>query len=72
MLFSESWPQWRIIRVLNAIVDGTQALDKLTITDGVSVPDTESGKAFIYVDSADGDLKVKFGDGTVKTITTDT
>ena len=42
------------------------------IKDGVTAPATSSGKALMYVDSADGDLKVKFGDGTVKTIVTDT
>lgn len=42
------------------------------LTDGVTAPATVLGKAFIYVDIADGDLKVKFGDGTVKTIVTDT
>jgi hypothetical protein len=41
------------------------------LVDGVTAPGTESGYARIYVDSADGDLKVKFGDGTVKTIATD-
>ena len=41
------------------------------LVDGVTAPATESGYARIYVDSADGDLKVKFGDGTVKTIATD-
>jgi hypothetical protein len=44
----------------------------LALTDGVSTPSTVSGKAFLYVDSADGDLKVRFGDGTIKTIVTDT
>lgn len=43
----------------------------ISIPDGVSAPSTEVGKAKIYVDSVDGDLKVKFGDGTVKTIVTD-
>ena len=43
----------------------------LCIIDGMSAPDTHSGKASIYIDSADGDLKIKFGDGTVKTIVTD-
>jgi len=43
----------------------------LSLVDGVSEPSTSSGYARIYVDSADGDLKVKFGDGTVKTIVTD-
>lgn len=47
------------------------ATTALHLTDGVSAPSTESGYAQIYVDTADGDLKVKFGDGTVKTIVTD-
>ena len=42
------------------------------IPDGIAAPSTVSGKAIIYVDTADGDLKVKFGDGTVKTIVIDT
>jgi len=44
----------------------------LWLVDGVGAPATVSGYAGLYVDSADGDLKVKFGDGTVKTIVTDT
>lgn len=44
----------------------------LGIIDGITAPSTAAGFAQIYVDSADGDLKVKFGDGTVKTIATDT
>ncbi|CAD7335145.1 hypothetical protein FIM10_01790 [Sphingomonadales bacterium 56] len=42
------------------------------LIDGVSPPGTRAGYASIYVDSADGDLKIKFGDGTVKTIAVDT
>jgi len=52
----------------------TDALNRqgsLPIIDGVSAPTQLAGVAFIYVDSADGDLKIVFGDGTVKTITTD-
>lgn len=41
------------------------------LKDGVTAPSTFSGQAAIYVDSADGDLKIKFSDGTVKTIVTD-
>jgi hypothetical protein len=44
----------------------------LTITDGVTAPSTEAGFAAIYVDSADGDLKIRFADGVTKTIVVDT
>ena len=44
----------------------------LYLTDGVTAPDTVSGWALIYVDTADGDLKVKFGDGKVTVIAADT
>jgi len=42
------------------------------IKDGITAPSTAAGYATIYVDTADGYLKVKFGDGTVKTIVVDT
>ena len=45
---------------------------QMTVVDGVTAPSTVVGYAQIYVDAADGDLKIKFGDGTVKTIVTDT
>jgi hypothetical protein len=45
---------------------------KLTVIDGITAPPSIAGHAQIYVDSADGDLKVIFADGTVKTIVTDT
>jgi hypothetical protein len=48
------------------------ALTAYTMTDGVTAPSTEAGLAKLYVDVADGDLKIKFGDGTVKTIVVDT
>lgn len=53
---------------------GTGALpwNYLAISDGVTAPTAVSGAAFIYVDTADGDLKVRFGDGTTKTLATDT
>jgi len=44
----------------------------LGIADGVSAPATIAGMAQLYVDAADGDLKIKFGDGVVKTIVIDT
>lgn len=51
---------------------GTFTHKNSALVDGVTAPSTASGWAQIYVDSADGDLKVKFGDGTVKTLATDT
>jgi hypothetical protein len=40
--------------------------------DGVPAPVPVIGRAMIYVDAADGDLKVIFGDGVVKTLAADT
>lgn len=44
----------------------------IQLKDGITAPSTLTGWAYIYIDTADGDLKIKFGDGTVKTIATDT
>jgi hypothetical protein len=43
----------------------------ISVADGVAAPAAVTGRARIYVDTADGDLKIVFGDGTVKTIVTD-
>lgn len=43
-----------------------------TLVDGVEAPDALPGFALIFVDEADGDLKVRFGDGVTKTLATDT
>lgn len=48
------------------------AAGAVAIKDGITAPSTATGFAQLYVDTADGDLKVKFGDGTVKTIVVDT
>lgn len=57
--------QWRLIgQTAQTFIE--------TIVDGVTAPSATSGFAKIYVDTADGDLKVIFGDGTVKTIVVDT
>jgi hypothetical protein len=64
---------WSTGGYINGTVYETQEpTNLLSVTDGVTAPSTVSGRAFLYVDVADGDLKVKFGDGTVKTIATDT
>lgn len=47
-------------------------VDYLVLRDGVTAPTAVPGLAIQYVDIADGDLKVVFGDGTRKTITVDT
>ncbi len=44
----------------------------VSIGDGITAPGAGTGQARIYVDTADGDLKVIFADGTIKTIVTDT
>jgi hypothetical protein len=44
----------------------------VSIGDGITAPGAGTGQARIYVDTADGDLKVIFADGTIKTIATDT
>lgn len=43
----------------------------IAIMDGIGVPSTIIGMASIYIDGSDGDLKIKFSDGTIKTIVTD-
>lgn len=50
---------------------GNAFVNQIAITDGITAPSTLSGFAQLYVDTSDGDLKVKFGDGTVKTIVVD-
>jgi hypothetical protein len=56
---------------IQAAIAGTVAASYLQITDGVTAPGALSGVARIYVDSADGDLKVVFADGFVRTIGAD-
>jgi hypothetical protein len=46
-------------------------MNLMYLTDGITAPSTASGWAILYVDTADGDLKVKFGDGHVETIAVD-
>jgi hypothetical protein len=42
------------------------------LVDGITAPSATVGFAKLFVDTSDGDLKIIFGDGTVKTISTDT
>lgn len=43
----------------------------LLVTDGVDAPTAEVGVAQIYVDTADGDLKVRFGDNHTAIVAAD-
>jgi hypothetical protein len=54
------------------VAGGSFRGETLQLTDGRSTPSATVGLAKIYVDTADGDLKVIFGDGTIKTIVVDT
>jgi hypothetical protein len=69
--YNQSFEQQR-----SGIIERALGLTKTTQTveliDGVDAPGPAVGKALLYVDAADGDLKVVFSDGTVKTIATDT
>ena len=55
----------------SSYVDTHIAKEQIKLKDGVTAPAAESGVARMYIDAADGDLKIKFGDGVVKTIATD-
>ena len=45
---------------------------RLLLIDGVTEPATPANNhAVMYIDTVDGDLKIKFGDGIIKTIVTD-
>jgi hypothetical protein len=46
-------------------------LGQISITDGITAPAAVSGQAIMFVDVADGDLKVIFGDDTTKLISAD-
>jgi hypothetical protein len=55
----------------NTFVEQLTLEKSLSLKDGINGPAAIVGYAQIYVDLADGDLKIIFGDGVVKTIVTD-
>lgn len=70
--YNSNFEQQRSSAIERAFAEFLATPATISLIDGVSVPNVEAGKALLYVDIADGDLKVKFSDGTVKTIATDT
>jgi len=57
---------------VNYAADANFSPSAIGMADGIAAPSTITGMALLFVDTADGDLKIKFGDGTLKTIVTDT
>lgn len=76
--YSRQWQDQllRVLRLYFATVNNAvnaaikTPKDRLELTDGVTAPDAAEGRALIYVDSADGELKIKLSDGTIKLIIT--
>lgn len=79
------WDAWlqsvdEVMRALrsevSSLIDQVTALEgarqKLLLVDGIAAPVAVSGQAQIFVDQADGDLKVRFGDSVLKVIVVDT
>lgn len=55
----------------NGYLSRNLPVQRLTLLDGLPAPTATQGKASLYIDSADGSLKVMFGDGIVKTLALD-
>jgi hypothetical protein len=55
--------------LFNNINENNLNLNQLEIKEGIEPPTPKLGKAIIYVDSADGNLKLKKSNGTIKTFT---
>lgn len=55
-----------------SLATGVAGFTFLGLTDGVAAPSATAGMAKLFVDTSDGDLKVIYGDGTVKLIVVDT
>jgi hypothetical protein len=64
--------QAQITAFLEDFVNPEPGFTYLELTDGATAPGAGSGVARVYVDAADGDLKVVYADSTVKTIVVDT
>lgn len=60
------------ITAIEANITALENPTKLVFDDGIAAPTAIVGKAQIYVDTADGDLKVRFGDNVTKIVAADT
>jgi hypothetical protein len=47
-------------------------IDYLVLRDGIAAPGSVTGRAIVYIDQADGDLKILYGDAVNHTIDADT
>jgi hypothetical protein len=50
---------------------GSYEMQTMMIEDGITAPTLRAGYGRMYIDAADGDLKIIFSNGFVKTIVTD-
>jgi len=55
----------------NGYLSRNLPVQRLTLLDGLPAPTATSGKASLFIDSADGSLKVMFASGIVKTLALD-
>lgn len=56
----------------NMLAGDARLAGALWIADGTTAPTQQAGFACIYIDVADGDLKIKYADGVTKVIAADT
>lgn len=57
--------------VLIDVAEQAPKFDHIKLKDGIDAPGATVGSAKIYVDTLDGDLKIIFGDGVIKTLSAD-
>lgn len=58
-------------QAFQALMAQLGTVPSLVLSDGIPAPTSHPGQITIYVDAADGDLKVVFGDGFTATIKAD-
>jgi hypothetical protein len=58
---------WKL-NIASGASQGRLGLAQLGLTDGITAPTAVSGQALLFVDTADGNLKVRYGGGITRTI----